>query len=391
MSQPRIWTRDFISISLSNFFVFLVFYGLLTTLPIYVVDRLQGTESQAGLIVTIFLLAAILVRPFSGKLLEAFGKKRMLLISAIFFGLLCIPYLFVTDLSSLLVLRFIHGITFSIATTATGAIAADTIPAERRGEGLGYYAMSMNVAVVVGPSLALTIINAVGFNPLFVIFVGVLAIGFFFIATLRTEEVQLTEKPSWKFTIDDLFEKRSIRVALIGSFVAFTYSSIISFISIYTKSLGLLQASTYFFAVFAMAMLLSRPVTGKLFDRVGPSYVMIPCLVLYSIGLLMLAQADGTTGIILAAVLIGLGYGTLVPSFQTLAVQAAPPKRSGHATATFFTFFDSGIALGSSLLGIVVSRFGYVELYMTCSALVLFIVVAFYVFFTKHQAKQQTA
>lgn len=128
-----------------------MFYALLTLLPIYVLDALDGTSTQAGLVVTIFLLSAIIVRPFSGKVIENIGKKKRLYLVPSFFALSSFLYMFIHHFNVLLLLRFFQGISFSLATTVTGAIAADLVPAKRRGEGLGYFGMSMNLAVVAGP------------------------------------------------------------------------------------------------------------------------------------------------------------------------------------------------------------------------------------------------
>ncbi|MFC0524355.1 MFS transporter [Pontibacillus salicampi] len=376
-TKPSIWTKSFISIACTNFFLFLTFYALLTTLPIYVTDTLGCSESEAGLIVTVFLLAAILTRPFSGKLLEIGGKRKMLFISLVLFTLCSFIYIWTDSFLLLLTLRFIHGIWFAIATTATGAIAADIIPAERRGEGLGYFAMSMNLAVVAGPFLALTLLNWLSFPILFTI-LALIVIGSVVFASMVQPVQEQNKTSTRKLTLEDLFEKKSIPVALTGLFIAFSYSSIISFISIYAKSIGLIETASLFFAVFAVTMLLSRPFVGKLFDARGPNVVIYPSLFLYATGLYMLSMTDSSTMLLLSAGMIGLGYGSLVPSFQTLAIQQADTHRSGHATATFFTFFDTGIASGSFILGMVVTYVGYHPLYVAMS---LFVIVIMYLYY----------
>ena len=137
--RKPIWTKSFISIAVSNFFIFTVFYALLTLMPMYALALPGGTVTQAGLVTTIFLLSVIIVRPFSGLILEMFGKKRMLVISMFTFTLSTFSYTLTDDITILLILRFIHGISFSIATTVTLSIVADLVPPERRGEGLGYF------------------------------------------------------------------------------------------------------------------------------------------------------------------------------------------------------------------------------------------------------------
>jgi predicted MFS family arabinose efflux permease len=369
--KPPIWTKSFVSTALCNFFTFLTFYSLLTTLPIYVIDNLQRTKTEAGLIVTVFLLSAILVRPFSGKLLDDYGKKKMLFVSVVLFLLSTFMYVCVDQFYLLLALRFFHGIWFSIATTAAGAVAADVVPPTRRGEGLGYYAMSMNIAVVVGPFIALTLLQFISFKWLFLI-LGLLMIGGILCAlSIRLPQDRRGIQNKRKLSFDDLFERKALPVSLVGSIVAFSYSSVISFISLYTKALDLMEAASFFFVVFAAAMLLSRPFVGRLFDTKGPGIVVYPAIILFGAGLITLSVTNSAFMLLLSGALVGLGYGSLVPCFQTLAVQSADNRRSGHATATFYTFFDTGIALGSYLLGMAASFFGYQRLYFYSALIVL--------------------
>ena len=146
---------------INNFFLFIVYYALVTILPVYIISELNGTEGQAGLTLTLFMLSAIIMRPFSGKIIEMFGKRKTLLISQLFFCLSSILYIFIDSLTILLTLRLFHGIWFSLVTTVLVAIANDMIPESRKGAGLGYFAMAMNLGVVFGPFIALTGITMV--------------------------------------------------------------------------------------------------------------------------------------------------------------------------------------------------------------------------------------
>lgn len=373
-NKSSIWTKSFINIAVSNFFIFVVFYALLTLMPMYALDLPGGTVSQAGLVTTIFLLSVILVRPFSGLILEKFGRKRMLGLSMLAFAVSTFSYILTEDINSLLILRFIHGVSFSIATTVTLSIAADIVPPERRGEGLGYFGMSMNLAVVVGPFIALTLQPLISYHSIFLIFGVIMIVGWlcgvFVKDTVQEVQPSAKRKLSWS----DLFERKALAISSVGIFVSFAYASIMSFISLYAQSIGLIETASYFFLVFAAAMLISRPITGRLFDTMGPNIVIIPSILIFAAGLFVLSLASSAWLLLLAGALIGLGYGTLLPSFQTLAIQASPNRRSAYATATFFTLFDTGIAVGSFVLGIAVAYMGYANLYMALGGFVVLIV-----------------
>ena len=133
--KEPIWTKPFISVFLTNMSVFVVFYGLVSILPLYAKDALSRTDEEAGLLMTIFLVSAIITRPFTGKLLDIVGKRKMLLISLFFYLICTVLYYFITPFEGLLALRFFQGIWFSIVTTAAGSIAADIVPATRTRSG----------------------------------------------------------------------------------------------------------------------------------------------------------------------------------------------------------------------------------------------------------------
>lgn len=176
-------------------------------------------------------------------------------------------------------------------------------------------------------------------------------------------------------------------IATVGFLIAFAYASVIAFISVYAESLGLIKTASFFFLVYAMAMLIVRPITGRLFDAIGPKVVIIPSIVIFGVGLITLSFTEVSWMLLLSGALIGLGYGTLLPSFQSLAIQAADKHRSGYATGTFFAFYDSGIAIGSVLLGLIAGISGYSNLYLMLGVFVI-LVVFYYMWIASKQETQ---
>lgn len=368
--------------------VFFVFYGLVTTLPLYAMGTLGRSDDESGLLVTVFLLSAIVIRPFSGKLLDMFGKKRMLVISIVLYLMCTILYLFIKPFAILLLLRFVQGIWFSIVTTAAGSLAADIVPKNRKGAGLGYFTMSTNLAVVLGPFVGLLVIQYASFNALFTVLSIIVLIGALIALTINTDDLPKPENVDrrLKFAFNDLFEKKALPIAFLASLIAFSYASVLSFLSLYAEQKDLLTVASYFYAVFAAAMLLTRPFTGKIYDTKGPKFVVLPAFVLFGIGLIMLAMANGAVMFLCSAIFIGIGYGTLTTSFQSLAVQSTTHQRSGYATATYFTLFDLGIAVGSYILGLIAVGISYEMVYYIAAAL---LVVVFILYMTSMMKKDK--
>ncbi|WP_312507113.1 MFS transporter [Lysinibacillus sp.] len=387
--NTQIWTKRFISLFLTNISVFFVFYGLVTTLPLYAIGELHQTDKEAGLLLSGFLLSAIIVRPFSGKLLDVFGKKKLLVLSIVGYFICTVLYLFVHPFGLLLGLRFIQGIFFSIITTAAGSLAADIVPAKRKGAGLGYFTMSTNLAVVIGPFIGLLLIQYSTFNVLFIVMSICILAGGILALTVNTDDLP---KPAHEgkltFKFNDLFERKALPVAAIASLVAFSYASVLSFLSVYAQQKDLMAVASLFYAVFAAAMLITRPFTGKLYDTKGPQFVIIPGIISFAIGLVMLAFVEGPVLFLCAAIFVGFGYGSVTTSLQALAVQSTAIQRSGYATATYFTMFDLGIALGSYILGMVAVQAGYASVYLSGACLLGVVFIIYLVRLAKIKPKK---
>ena len=378
----QLWNKSFILCLANNLFLFVFYFAQTTILPIYILQDLHGSLTQAGLVMTLFMASSIAVRPFSGLIIEKFGRKKTFFVSEFLFCLFSIAYIFADNLQVLLWLRFLHGIWFSILTTVTVPIANEFIPDSRRGEGMGYFVMSVNLGIVLGPLIGLSLIQPLSYAVVATILAAIVCLGFVFcfLIPVQTETSTMQKMQKKQLSIHDFVEKKALPVSIMAMMVSFAYASIMSFISTYSASKNLLAYASLFFIVFAISMMSLRPLTGKIYDRKGPSYVIYPALVLFAVGLILLSQINSLIGFMLAAIFIGMGFGSVQPCLQTLAIQRAAPQRIGHATSTFFTFYDLGIAFGSILLGILITAQGYSMSYILCAVLVL-LSLLFYKFF----------
>lgn len=388
MNKPKLWTKSFISISLSNFFLFLTFYVLLVTLPIYAIQEFHSNASEAGLMTTVFLISAIISRPLAGQWLEKAGHKKVLLTALIIFSGASLLYFFPKTIIGFLSIRLLHGIGFGMATTAAGAIVADLIPTSRRGEGMGYFIMSTNMAMVLGPFIGLTAIQQWGAETLFIISV-IVAIGALITGvSVKVPEMEYMDHTvaHSSFSFRSFFEASAIPIAIVGCFLAIVYSALLSFVSVYATEIHLEEISSLFFVVYAIVLLISRPFTGKWLDMYGPNVIVFPSIVLFAIGMFLLSQSNSAVSFLLSAGMIGLGWGTLFPTFQTIAIQDAAPRKRGLATATFLSIYDIGIALGSFVLGLAAAKMNYSSLYFLCSFYILLGIVLYYFLHTRKQA-----
>ncbi|MDP4126261.1 MAG: MFS transporter [Bacillota bacterium] len=381
MYKAKLWTKDFLIISIENFFVYFIYYLLIATITVYATEKFQASPSIAGLSSGIFILGALLGRFYSGASIERIGRKKMLYMGFSFYLITTLLYFAAYSLQLLLLIRIMHGAAFGMTSTATGTIAAEIIPKERRGEGTGYYALSMTLAAAIGPFLGMFIAQHVNFKINFVICAFVLALSFILSFPLEVSKPELTRQESERtreFKFVNFFEAKAIPISIITALVCFSYSTILSFLASYSKEIQLADAASFFFIVYAVAILVSRPFIGRWFDKKGENFVIYPTFLMFTIALLILSQAHQGLSILVAGALVGLGYGNFFSSAQALAIKVSPKHRMALATSTFFIFADLGCGIGPFLLGFVIPLIGFRGLYLAMGFVVLVNIFLYY-------------
>ncbi|HWR39660.1 MAG TPA: MFS transporter [Patescibacteria group bacterium] len=381
MHNSNLWTKDFLIDSVTNCFLYLSYYLLILTITLYAADQFQASPSEAGLASGIFILGALFARIFAGRSIERVGRKKTLYFGLSFFLLTTLAYFIVNSLPLLLCIRFLNGVGFGVSSTATGTIAASIIPHERRGEGTSYYALSMTFASAVGPFLGMLLSQQGHFQLIFALCAALIGVSFTAAFFLSVPEVALTPEQQARmkeYKLSSFLEARAIPIAFISALTGFAFSGILCFLSAYTREINLVGAGSFFFIVYAAAVLISRPFTGRIFDRRGEDMVMYPAFLLLALGLLILSLADTGPLLLLAGVCAGLGFGTFMSSAQAISVKVSPRHRMGLATSTFFIFLDAGVGVGPFLLGFLIPATGFRGLYASMAAVVMLCIVFYY-------------
>ncbi|MGE6717275.1 MFS transporter [Peribacillus frigoritolerans] len=389
-SRTRLWTKDFVIVSSINFFITLIFYLLMVTLAIYAVNELDASTSEAGLISGIFIIGTLIGRLFIGRFIDSIGRKKTLFIGLIFFTLTTLLYFVDLGIGFLLVNRLIHGMAMGMASTATGTIVAQIIPPTRKGEGIGYYSMSATLATAIGPFIGLFMAQNTSFQVIFsfCLALGVISLitAFFLYVPALKVTAKVTESKGFK--LSNFIEPKALPISIITLLLAFCYSSVLSFISFYAIEIDLVNTASFFFVVYAVAVLLSRPFSGPLMDRKGSNFIMYPAFIIFGVGLLLLSMTTNSFTLLAAGFLIGLGFGNMQSSSQAIAVKLTPPHRMGMATSTFFIMLDAGLGFGPYILGFIIPITGYSTLYVILGVLVILTSVLYYFL---HGKKERTA
>lgn len=375
MSEFNLLSRNFILVCLSGFLYFGSFYLLLPTIPQFVAD-LGGTTSQIGIVVGIFTMASVILRPYFGKQADGYGRKKMMLFGAGSFSLLFAFYGQVQDVIPLYVLRIFHGIAHGSYLAAAFAYVADLAPLKRRGEVMGVYGVANVVAMALFPAWGSMIITTThNFSQLF--FYSIITAGAAFLAVCFVDEIKPEENNKKTVSIWAVSRQQAVWVASLTFFAAATlYGAVITFLPVYAPKQGITNFGV-FFTTYAIFTLISRVLAGKLSDRYGRRKIILPFLILLAIAAFLLPFLETIELLIIIAGCFGLGFGAFVPALSAFVVDRTLPHERASALAFFTAFMDVGITSGAIILGIVGEYWGYGMMYgvggiIVCLGFVLF-------------------
>ncbi|WP_312469543.1 MFS transporter [Neobacillus sp.] len=350
MNNQKIFNKSFLFVFISNFLVFIGFEMLLPILPAYLLS-LNASYIQVGLVTTFFTIGAVLIRPLVGYYLIDNQRKSLAIGASAILMMITLIYPFLNIVWLFLLLRFFHGIAWGVSTTANSTIAVDLIPKTRLGEGMGYFSISTTVGAIIAQSLGIFIFDSFSFDVLIWFSVILSLSAVIALQFVHSPAPVKREKQPFRF-FDMIFEKDAWFPALLAVITTLGFGAIITFLVLFGKQKGLEHIFLFFFINATVATLL-RPFTGKWYDKKGPWSIIIVSAILGFLSLVMLSYATNDFHLIIAAILFGAGYGTVMPCLQTWAVQKVSEEKSGAANATFYSSFDVGVGVSAFVLGII--------------------------------------
>lgn len=407
-----LWTRDFILGTLINFVLSCNYFMLTVVMTAYAMDVYYAPAALAAFCASIFIIGTLIARVASPSLMERLGRKRLLILGTAFGCGMSALYLIDTPLWALMGIRLLHGIAYGICSTTIATIVTALVPASRKGEGIGYYMLSVTLGAAIGPFAGILISRHVSYDVLFISAALVLVVAMLLVLPLRVRGPQKSsaaaqeelageelagsaegrreEAAAAKVTIpapgasdqggwvwDKVIERGAIPISSVCFLIFFGYSSLLTFLTPFAESVGLTRAASVFFIVYALSMFLTRPFTGRAFDRRGPLLVMVPAFFSFTAGMVMLAFASNDWMILGSALLCGYGVGTVQSCGLAMAVKKAPDDRLSIANATFYMFLDLGVGVGPLLLGLLVPIVGYPLMYIAMAGVGLLALVVF--------------
>jgi MFS family permease len=361
----RIVSRHFALLWAASFVFFFSFYLLLPALPLYA-GTLGIPESQIGLIIGLFAVSSMVVKPVAGWAADRWGRKPLMLAGAALFVCASALYGWSVTVGALLVVRLVHGAGMGLFPTASASMVADVAPPGRRGEAMGLWGAAANVALALGPLGAVWLSDRLGFGWLFVLSTTVALTALLLTGLLRETLATPLRVP---FGFSSLLSPAVAFPCAIVFCLMTSYGVQAAFLPIYAQSRG--ANPGVFFLVLALVVAVARGWAGQVSDRIGRAPVAAAGLVLVAASLATLAAGGGLIALIVSGVLYGMGFGGAQPALMAWAVDLVTPAERGKAMGTYYTALELGIAAGAIGFGMVLSRSSFPIMFLAAGALAL--------------------
>ena len=358
--MERLWNRNYCKVMIANFTLFFAFYILTPLLPLYLSEHFGATKDVIGLVLSGYTITALVARPFSGYFVDSFPRKTVLMISFGTFAIFFAGYLAASTLLLFTIVRTLHGGPFGTLTTANATVAIDVLPSSRRTEGIGYYGLSNNLAMALGPTIGILIYQLTdSFELIFWLALVVACAGWLTDATVKLPTKDIVRNKS-KLSLDRFFLLRGWLLGVNMVAFGFSFGVLSNYLAIYGKEvMGITGGTGTYFMLCSVGLILSRLQGSKALRKGRVTHNAGEGMTISLLGYTLFILVPNDVGYYGSALLIGLGNGHMWPAFQNMTINVASNSQRGTANSTILISWDIGMGLGILLGGIIAELAGY--------------------------------
>lgn len=364
--SQRLWNREYIKVMICNFLLFFAFYLLAPLLPIYLDEQFHADKDSIGFVLSGYVVATLLIRPFSGFVVDTFDRKTVLMICFFSFFICFTGYIGAGTLLMFAIVRTFHGIPFGATTVANSTAAIDVLPSERRNEGIGFYGLSNNLAMAIAPSAGIYIYHATGnFALLFWLSLLIALAGFICSTRVRLPKREKVEGKR-KLSLDHFFLGRAWLLAVNICFFGLCWGVMSNYVALYGKQeLGITDGTGLFFMLLSAGLFVSRLFGSKSLRAGRMTHNATVGVLLSLAGYGIFAFVVEPWSYYLAAILIGLGNGQMYPAFLNMFIKVARHDQRGTANSSILISWDLGMGIGILLGGIIAENISFSAAFYT--------------------------
>lgn len=366
--SEKLWNSQYLKVMLCNFLLFFAFYLLTPLLPIYLDSEFQADKDMIGIVLSGYVIATLLVRPFSGFVVDSFDRHKVLTLCFFVFFICFAGYLGASTLLMFAIVRTMHGIPFGATTVANSTAAIDVLPSSRRNEGIGYYGLSNNLAMAVAPSVGIYIYHLTNnFQLLFWLSLALAFLGFLCSTSVKLPKKEKVEgKP--KLSLDHFFLGRAWLLAINISFFGLCWGVMSNYVALYGKEeMGITDGTGIFFMILSLGLFTSRLFGAKSLRQGRMTHNASLGVMLSLAGYSLFAFVAQPWSFYLSALLIGLGNGQMYPAFLNMFIKVARHDQRGTANSSILISWDLGMGLGILIGGIIAENISFRAAFYTCA------------------------
>ena len=377
--MERLWNRNYCKVMIANFTLFFAFYILTPLLPLYLSEHFGATKDVIGLVLSGYTITALVARPFSGYFVDSFPRKTVLMISFGTFAIFFAGYLAASTLLLFTIVRTLHGGPFGTLTTANATVAIDVLPSSRRTEGIGYYGLSNNLAMALGPTIGILIYQLTdSFELIFWLALIVACAGWLTDATVKLPTKDIVRNKS-KLSLDRFFLLRGWLLGVNMVAFGFSFGVLSNYLAIYGKEvMGITGGTGTYFMLCSVGLILSRLQGSKALRKGRVTHNAGEGMTISLLGYTLFILVPNDVGYYGSALLIGLGNGHMWPAFQNMTINVASNSQRGTANSTILISWDIGMGLGILLGGIIAELAGYGAAFWTVVIVNAIVVACFF-------------
>lgn len=368
-SKEKLWNANYIKVMTTNFLLYFAFYLLTPLLPLYLSETFGATKDTIGIVLSGYTVAALIVRPFCGYVVDSFSRKKVLMLCLSGFAVFFAGYIAAGTILMFAICRTLHGGPFGAVTVANSTCAIDVLPSSRRNEGIGLYGLSNNFAMAIAPSIGIYLHNMVDSYMILFWIAFVVAISAVLIAwTIRLPEKDIIRNKE-KLSLDRFFLTRAWLLAINIAMFGFCWGVLSNYLAIYSKEvLSITGGTGTYFALLSMGLFSSRLQGRKALSQGKLTQNADEGMLISLVGFTLFVAIPHPVAYYLSAILIGLGNGHLYPAFLNMFVHVARHDQRGTANSSILTGWDLGFGIGCLLGGIVAEHFGYTATFWMVAA-----------------------
>ena len=362
LKAERLWNSEYLKVMLCNFLLFFAFYLLTPLLPIYLDSEFKADKDLIGVVLSGYIVATLIIRPFSGFVVDSFDRKTVLTLCFFFFFLCFSGYLGAGTLLMFFIVRTMHGIPYGATTVANSTVAIDVLPSSRRNEGIGYYGLSNNLAMAIAPSVGIYIYHLTdNFALLFWLSLGLAFLGFLCSTSVKLPKREKVEgKP--KLSLDHFFLGRAWLLAINICFFGACWGVMSNYVALYGKQeLDITDGTGFFFMILSAGLFVSRLFGAKSLRKGLLTRNALVGVLISLAGYCLFAFVVTPWSFYLSALLIGLGNGQMYPAFLNMFVKVARHDQRGTANSSILISWDIGMGLGILLGGVIAENVGFIQ------------------------------